>query len=660
MKILIYIGILFMSTKLIAQKIYEDVKIKRFKSELLIERNGNIEVSEKITCVFKKSNDNPLFIRKFSRRYKNLNLKKEYNSSFQIKSLKIDQQPMVYESVIRGDSVFVYFGKGSEMILPGNYEFEFKYIIENQLSCSENQDYCELTWDVNEFNSGYAIDQLICIVSAEEKNILSYPRSNGGSMVPTSLGHRIEGGKYCSIQSDTENVVFKSIKKYKPDEGERIVVYLPKDYFFPAVVNFAIERDKLKYQKILDRAHKQSIRDNNDLAKAKASKIQASPNKGKKASERDVEKSNADGGLYEQELKLEERSREDENTINQDETIGLYERDSFYTMCFTVIGILLIGSFYFVVWRRYGKDPPEDTVYPVYYPPYNLQPSAMGYILDYFDMTTGRYFTGEILNLVSKNAMRIEKRKNHRESIVFVKNEFTELTPSDYELNSSEEELLSALFPTGNELVISPENRFIILEAKLNVLRHSGSQNENNRLFDTNDKWVIFGWLISAIYFMLGWWVCFQNIEFYVPLVLVVIAVIMRFIVPSFSRYKIIRGLLYGFIFLFLTLFCLYFFATFASGLYFLFWLFLLGINYRFIDLLKAPTALGQIYMADIKGFKMYLSKVGNFKNSTFNSFQLGQNELDRYLPYAHALGVQINWVEEFEDQFENELHPKN
>ena len=648
-----------MSTKLIAQKIYEDVKIKRFKSELWIERNGNIEVSEKITCVFKKSTNSPVFVRKMTHRYKNPHLKKEYNSSFQIKSLKMDQQPMLYKNVSRGDSVFVYFGKGSEMILPGTYEFEFKYVIVNQISCSENQDYCELTWDVNGFNSGYAIDQLICIVSAEEKNILYYPRSHGGSMVPSSLGYTFEGGKYCSIQSDIDNVVFKSIKKYKHDEGERIVVHLPKDYFFPAVVNFAIERDKLKYQKIQDRAHKQSIRDYNGLPKAKASKKQVSPNKGKKMSEWG-EKSDGDGGLYEQELKLEERAREEENTANQDEMIGLYERDSVYTMYFTVIGILLIGSFYFVVWRRYGKDPPEDTVYPIYYPPYNLQPSAMGYILDYFDLTTNRYFTGEVLNLVSKNAMRIEKRKNHREPIVFIKNHFTELTPSEYELTTSEEELLNALFPTGNELVISHENRGIIGEAKLTVLRHSGSQNENNRLFDTNDKWVIYGWLISAIYFMLGWWVCFQNIEFYVPLVLVVIAVIMRFIVPSFSRYKIMRGLLYGFIFLFLTLFCLYFFATFASGLYFLFWLFLLGINYRFIDLLKAPTVLGQQYMADIKGFKMYLSKVGNFKNSTFNSFQLGQNELDRYLPYAHALGVQINWVEEFEDQFENELQSKN
>ena len=151
-----------------------------------------------------------------------------------------------------------------------------------------------------------------------------------------------------------------------------------------------------------------------------------------------------------QEKKLEELAREEENNANQDEMIGLYERDTVYTIRFTVIGILLIGSFYFVVWRMYGRDPPEDAVYPIYYPPHNLQPSAMGYILDYFDMTTNRYFTGEVLNLVSKNAIRIEKRKNRRESIVFVKNEFTELTPSEDELVLKEIKI--RLTPSEEEL----------------------------------------------------------------------------------------------------------------------------------------------------------------------------------------------------------------
>lgn len=630
-----------MSTKLIGQKIYEDVKIKLFKSEIWIPRTGNIEVSENISCVFKKSTGNPVFVRKISK------------NSFQIKSLKIDKQAITY--IIDGGSVFIYFGQVNDRILPGTYEVELDYVIENQISCSQNRDDCDLTWDVNGFNSGYAIDKLICIVTAEEKNILSYPRSYGGSMVPTSLGYTIEGEKYCSIQSDTQNVIFKSIKKYKPNEGQKIVVHIPKDYFLPDVVNSSIERNNLAHQETLDLAHKLSKRDHNGLPIDKETKKQAAPNENKKVSERDrVLMMNS--WEYQQYV-LEKQAEEEENVVNEDEMIGVYERDSVYTICFTVIGILLIGSFYFVVWRRYGRDPPEDTVYPIYYPPHNLQPSAMGYILDYFDMTTDRYFWGEVLNVVSKNAIRIEKRKNHRASMVFVKNEFTELTPSEQELTPSEEELLNTLFPTGNELVICPENRGIIGEAKLTVLKHCGSQNENNRLFATNDKWVLYGWLISVIYFILGWWVCFQNTEFYVPLVLVVMAVIVRFIVPTMSNYKLVRGLVYGLMFIFLTYFCLHLFATYASGVYFLFWLFLLGINYRFIDLLKAPTALGQQYMADIKGFKMYLSRVGNFTNSTFNSFQLGQNELDSYLPYAYALGVQINWVEEFEESLGKDLH---
>jgi len=125
-----------MSTKLIGQKIYEDVKIKRFKSEVWIPRTGNIEVSEKITCVFKKSTGNPVFVRKISHRYKNLHQKEQHNSSCQIKSLKIDKQPVTY--IIDDDSVFIYFGQANDRILPGTYEFEFKYDIVNQISSNEN------------------------------------------------------------------------------------------------------------------------------------------------------------------------------------------------------------------------------------------------------------------------------------------------------------------------------------------------------------------------------------------------------------------------------------------------------------------------------------------------------------------------------------------
>jgi len=64
--------------------------------------------------------------------------------------------------------------------------------------------------------------------------------------------------------------------------------------------------------------------------------------------------------------------------------------------------------------------------------------------------------------------------------------------------------------------------------------------------------------------------------------------------------------------------------------------------------------------MSDIKGFKMYLSQVDSFRNSTLNSFQLLQNEFDDNLPYAYSLGISIKWVEEFEENLNNQLHSKN
>ena len=51
--------------------------------------------------------------------------------------------------------------------------------------------------------------------------------------------------------------------------------------------------------------------------------------------------------------------------------IGLWERDSTKTVSFTVVGILLID--YIIISCGEGtEDPPEDTVYPVYYPPHTI------------------------------------------------------------------------------------------------------------------------------------------------------------------------------------------------------------------------------------------------------------------------------------------------
>ena len=623
MKILVYICIFLISTKLIGQKIHKNVKIKLFKSEINVERNGKIEVSEKITCVFKKASKNRVFLRKLS------------NNNIHIKSLIKDKRPMIYEKVNKGDSVFIYFGRANDRILPGTYEFEFKYVIDKQISCGYNNS-CSITWDVNGFNTGYAIDKLVCIVSADEKSGF-YPRSYGGSMIPTSLfpgvvtGYKIEGGKYCSIKSDSGYVTFKSIKKYKPNEGQRIIVTLPKDYFLTTVVNSAIERDSLAHQKTKDLFHKLRKRDGNGLPKAKE----------------DVEEIHKK--KTEKKINLQ---KEEHITENQEEMIGLFDRDSVYTVSFTVFGILLIGLFYYFMWRRYGKDPPSGAIYPIYSPPHNLPPSVMGYIMDYNNAFTTRYFTSELLNLVSKNAIKIETRHT---SLVIVKKKLIDLT-------KFEDDLVNTLFQreNENELVICPENRNVINDAREIVDNHCEYHNKENRLFNSNINQSCLGQLISLIYFVIGWYVCFNNVEFYVPFVPVLLALLFMLFVPNKGKSKSVRK--YGlYVFAYsIIIFSLHFFATFASVVYCILWFFLLIVNYKFIYILRAPTILGQKYMSDIKGFKMYLSQVDSFRNSTLNSFQLLQNEFDDNLPYAYSLGISIKWVEEFEENLNNKLHSKN
>ena len=99
------------------------------------------------------------------------------------------------------------------------------------------------------------------------------------------------------------------------------MVYLPKDYFFPAVINFAIERDKLKHQKTLDRAHKQSIRDYNSIPKGKVSKKQADSNEVKRASEKDQEPviNSYDWHIK----KIKERIKEEKQLVQEEEIMPI-------------------------------------------------------------------------------------------------------------------------------------------------------------------------------------------------------------------------------------------------------------------------------------------------------------------------------------------------
>jgi uncharacterized membrane protein YgcG len=78
--------------------------------------------------------------------------------------------------------------------------------------------------------------------------------------------------------------------------------------------------------------------------------------------------------------------------------------------------------------------------------------------------------------------------------------------------------------------------------------------------------------------------------------------------------------------------------------------LLLIGINYIFYHLLKAPTRFGRSLLDTIEGFKIFLAATEKEKLNRLNPPERTPELFEKYLPYALALDIEQQWAEQFSD----------
>ena len=76
----------------------------------------------------------------------------------------------------------------------------------------------------------------------------------------------------------------------------------------------------------------------------------------------------------------------------------------------------------------------------------------------------------------------------------------------------------------------------------------------------------------------------------------------------------------------------------------------LVGVNFLFYALMKAPTRAGQKIIDEIEGFKKYLVTAEKNRLNTIGSVDEQLLLFEKYLPYALALDVDQEWSEKFSD----------
>jgi uncharacterized membrane protein YgcG len=279
---------------------------------------------------------------------------------------------------------------------------------------------------------------------------------------------------------------------------------------------------------------------------------------------------------------------------------------------FLPLAALFSAIFCFIKWKRYGRDPEKGTVYPQYEPPPNLSPAAVGYILR--QKFSQKFTAATLVDAAVRRKIKIDVEKG---GIIFKHNEY--------------------LITRGTEKIIPPKTPYHDFEHEVNRLLNTtikpGTYNSAVAALNTavsayctktyKNKDGRKG-LLSKGFFSL-------NRSFTaIPILITIVAAVWAFV----------DGLVRA-----LTMFEFWQATYYVAGL-----ILCIVVITIFAKLLPAYNAEGRALTDKIEGFKMFLTTADQSRFDMLTPPDKSLELYERYLPYAIALGCEIEWGNQFTD----------
>jgi len=350
------------------------------------------------------------------------------------------------------------------------------------------------------------------------------------------------------------------------------------------------------------------------------------------------------------------------------ENVGWFVQDNLNVLIGT-IGLIILFTYYFLVWLKVGKDPVEGTVIPSFEPPKGFSPAAARFVMRMgFDDKT---FAAAIVSMAVKKYLRIEEEKK---GFSIVRG-----GGGDYGahgvLSAGERKTAAKMFSRSDRLNLKKDNHITIRSA-IATLEKSLRTDFEKLHFKLNRMYLLPGLVITLIIlaaivltagdkaaaafmsvWLSGWTVgCFFLV------------------LNAYQSWKIVRapgaGLSEAGGAISSTLFAL----PFIGGWFVGFGMFtvatsfatvialatVLSLNLLFFNLLKAPTLLGRKVMDQLEGFKLYLSVAEKDRLNLLNPPGKTPELFERFLPWALALEVEQAWSEQFADILDKASREEN
>jgi uncharacterized membrane protein YgcG len=313
-----------------------------------------------------------------------------------------------------------------------------------------------------------------------------------------------------------------------------------------------------------------------------------------------------------------------------------------------LIGLL---GFYYVAWRKAGRDPRAGTVVPLFSPPDDLTPAGMRYVTKMG--ADDRAFAAALVDMGVRGHIRLMEEDR---GWLSGKHTRLERTTADSALPKEEEAALDCLCRPGEQIMMEQKNHEEFSAAK-SALSDILKVEYEDRLFKRN-----YGWAAAGLLLFVGafWLACASVAAATDSIPLWTIGVVLGSILACALLWLAFHDSATGKCFLSLiTLVALALAGVFAmpvvgmalnSG----WWqpivlpLLALPVVVSAFWWISAPTVEGRAVLDRIAGFKQYLSITERERLDRMNPPDDTPELFERFLPYAIALGVENRWADRF------------
>jgi uncharacterized membrane protein YgcG len=319
-----------------------------------------------------------------------------------------------------------------------------------------------------------------------------------------------------------------------------------------------------------------------------------------------------------------------------------------------LLGLLsLIGlcAFYYVAWKRAGRNPRAGTVVPIFSPPDDLTPAAMRYVTRMG--ADNRTFAAALVDMGVRGHIRMSEEDPGWLSSKKVRLE--RLAPAE-PLPQDEQAALSAICETGDSILMEQVNYKTFQSAK-NALSEVLKSKYEGKLFKRNYGWAGAGLLLFAASF---WVTCaavaaatYGEVMWQIGVVIgsLIVAALLWLAFHESTAGKCLVSLVS------VAAFAIAFAvgmpvlnAALSSGWWFPLALPLLAtpIVLSAFWWIAAPTKEGRTVLDHIAGFKQYLTITERERLDRMTQPRDTPELFEKYLPFAIALGVENRWAERF------------